>query len=118
MTHPPGLSPQREGTFDHQRCISYHVPMKTVSKGKLKDQMLECFSDVERTGEPLIVTDHGREVLEVRPVASKSIVTAEEVVAWYRTGSGPGVVPEEAELLKSEPVEDWEALRDDKGDQW
>jgi hypothetical protein len=92
--------------------------MKTVSKGKLKDQMLECFNEVERTREPLIVTDHGREVLEVGPVASKCIVTAEEVVAWYRTGSGPGVVPKEAELLRAEPVEDWEALRDDKGDQW
>jgi antitoxin (DNA-binding transcriptional repressor) of toxin-antitoxin stability system len=91
--------------------------MKTVSKGKLKDQMLEYFSEVERTGEPLIVTDHGREVLEVRPVAQKGIVTAEEVVAWYQAGSGPGLVPDEAELLKSEPVEDWEALRDENRDQ-
>lgn len=40
-----------------------------VSKGKLKSKMLEYFREVERTGEPLIVTDHGREVLEVRPVA-------------------------------------------------
>ncbi len=41
-----------------------------VSKGKLKSKMLAYFREVERTGEPLIVTDHGREVLEIRPVSS------------------------------------------------
>ena len=40
-----------------------------ISKGKLKAKMLEYFREVERTGEPLIVTDYGRKVLEVRPVA-------------------------------------------------
>ena len=40
-----------------------------ISKGKLKAKMLEHFREVERTGEPLIVTDYGRKVLEVRPVA-------------------------------------------------
>ena len=44
--------------------------MKTVSKGKLKGKMLEYFREVERSGESLIVTDHGREVLEVRPLPS------------------------------------------------
>lgn len=39
-----------------------------VSKGKLKSKMLEYFREVERTGEPLIVTDHGRSVLEIRPL--------------------------------------------------
>jgi hypothetical protein len=35
-----------------------------VTKSKLKARMLEYFREVERTGESLIVTDHGREVLE------------------------------------------------------
>ncbi len=48
--------------------------MKTVSKGKLKGKMLEYFRQVEPTGEPLIVTDRGREVLEVRPVLTKDRV--------------------------------------------
>ncbi len=39
-----------------------------ISKGKLKSKMLEYFREVERTGEPLIVTDHGRSVLEIRPL--------------------------------------------------
>lgn len=51
-----------------------------VSKGKLKAKMLEYFREVERTGEPLIVTDHGREVLVVKPVmpqmASKADILA------------------------------------------
>ena len=45
--------------------------MKTVSKGKLKGRMLEYFRQVELTGEPLIVTDRGREVLEVGPVGKE-----------------------------------------------
>jgi len=31
-----------------------------VTKSKLKARMLEYFREVERTGEPLVVTDHGR----------------------------------------------------------
>jgi hypothetical protein len=34
-----------------------------VTKSKLKARMLEYFCVVERIGEPLIGTDHGREVL-------------------------------------------------------
>jgi antitoxin (DNA-binding transcriptional repressor) of toxin-antitoxin stability system len=46
--------------------------VKTVSKGKLQARMLEYFREVEATGEPLIVTDHGREVLEVRPATPRN----------------------------------------------
>jgi prevent-host-death family protein len=92
--------------------------MKTVSKGKLKARMLEYFREVERTGEPLIVTDHGREVLEVRPLAPPKIVTADDVLAWYRAGTGPGILPDDEELMAPLPVEDWEALRDDDRNPW
>ncbi len=54
-----------------------------VSKAKLKAKMLEYFREVERTGEPLIVTDHGREVLEIRPVVPQKQPVA-EVVADLR----------------------------------
>ena len=54
-----------------------------VSKGKLKAKMLEYFREVERTGEPLIVTDHGREVLEIRPLAQ--IGSKYEIMAKLRT---------------------------------
>jgi antitoxin (DNA-binding transcriptional repressor) of toxin-antitoxin stability system len=91
--------------------------MKTVSKGKLKGRMLEYFRQVELTGEPLIVTDRGREVLEVRPLG-KPRMTAADVLAAYRHGTSP--VPEipEEELLKPLPTGDWEVLRDDDRNPW
>jgi len=42
--------------------------MLTVSKGVLKAKMLEYFRTVERTGKPLIVTDHRRPVLRIEPI--------------------------------------------------
>jgi antitoxin (DNA-binding transcriptional repressor) of toxin-antitoxin stability system len=91
--------------------------VRTISKGKLKGRMLEYFRQVELTGEPLIVTDRGREVLEVRPVA-KPRVTVAEVLAEYRSGSGKGLIPDEADLLAPLPAEDWEVLRDDDRNPW
>jgi prevent-host-death family protein len=102
--------------FDHSRDYGYQFGM-VVSKGKLKAKMLEYFREVERTGEPLIVTDHGREVLEVRPVRNETM-TAEEVLTWYRSGSGKGLIPDEEELVKPLPIEDWEVLREDDRNPW
>lgn len=91
--------------------------VKTISKGKLKGRMLEYFRQVEQTGESLIVTDRGREVLEVRPLA-KPRMTVAEVLATYRSGTRP--VPEvpEEELMKPLPHDDWEVLRDDDRNPW
>jgi hypothetical protein len=91
--------------------------VQTISKGKLKGRMLEYFRQVELTGEPLIVTDRGREVLEVRPVGSKSM-TAAEVLAWYRSGPGTGVSASDEEVMKPLPWQDWEALREDDRNPW
>ena len=38
-----------------------------VSKSRFKAQALELFRQVEASGESLVVTDHGRPTLEVRP---------------------------------------------------
>jgi antitoxin (DNA-binding transcriptional repressor) of toxin-antitoxin stability system len=89
-----------------------------ISKGRLKAKMLEYFREVERTGEPLVVTDHGRAVLEVRPMAEKKIVTAQDVLEWYDKGNGPGILPDEEELMKPLPWEDWEVLREDDRNPW
>ena len=40
---------------------------RQVSKSRFKAQALELFRQVEASGEPLVVTDHGRPTLEVRP---------------------------------------------------
>ncbi len=43
-----------------------------VSKSALKAKALEYFREVETTGEPLIVTDHGKPKLEVRKYQVKN----------------------------------------------
>jgi antitoxin (DNA-binding transcriptional repressor) of toxin-antitoxin stability system len=41
-----------------------------VSKSKFKAKALEFFRQVEASGEPIIVTDHGQSTLEIRRYAS------------------------------------------------
>lgn len=89
--------------------------MKTVSKGKLKAKMLEYFREVEATGEPLVVTDHGREVLEVRPVTSNDRTV--EVLREYAS-AGTSKLPSAEEVMKPLPEEDWEVLRKDDRNPW
>lgn len=88
-----------------------------VSKGKLKAKMLDYFREVERTGEPLIVTDNGREVLEIRSVG-KQRKTTDEVLALYRSGPGSGILPSAEDLMKPLPEEDWEVLSENKQIPW
>jgi antitoxin (DNA-binding transcriptional repressor) of toxin-antitoxin stability system len=68
--------------FDHSRDYGYQSGM-VISKGKLKAKMLEYFREVERTGEPLIVTDHGRSVLEIRPLPQAGAKA--DILAQLRT---------------------------------
>lgn len=42
--------------------------MESVSKADLAARLLEYLSEVEATGEPLIVTDNGLPVLKVVPI--------------------------------------------------
>ena len=37
-----------------------------ISKSKFKPRMLELLREVERTGQPLVLTDHGKRVIEIR----------------------------------------------------
>ncbi|WP_269522343.1 type II toxin-antitoxin system Phd/YefM family antitoxin [Coraliomargarita parva] len=90
--------------------------MKTVSKGRLKAKMLAYFREVEASGEPLIVTDHGREVLEVRPVSPRPDTTA-AVLASYRSGVEVKI-PDEAKLMKPEAAGDWESLKKKDRNPW
>ena len=41
--------------------------MLTISKGRLKATMLEVFREIEKSGQPVIVTDRGKPVLRVEP---------------------------------------------------
>jgi antitoxin (DNA-binding transcriptional repressor) of toxin-antitoxin stability system len=49
--------------------------MSSVAKGYLKAHMLEYFRDIEKTGEPLIVTDHNHPVLKIMPYRKTTKLT-------------------------------------------
>lgn len=40
---------------------------RQISKSQFKAQALALFREIETTGEALVITDHGRPALEVRP---------------------------------------------------
>ena len=56
--------------------------MATISKSKLKANLLRIFRQLEESGEELIVTDRGRAVLRIQTIAQKKSV--EEVFADVR----------------------------------
>lgn len=56
--------------------------MLTISKSKLKAQMLQIFRQIEQTGEEVIVTDNNRPVLRIQPLVQKR--TVEEIFAPYK----------------------------------
>lgn len=78
--------------------------LRQVSKSHFKAHALELFRQVEASGEPLVVTDHGRPSIEVRP---------------YRPAASAGTDPLEplrgSVLRFEEPFKpvadhDWDAL--------
>lgn len=73
-----------------------------ISKSKFKAKALEYFRQVETTGEPIVITDHGRPALEIRRIA--------------RDGRDPLEMLRGSVLRYDDPfepvgVEDWEALK-------
>ena len=57
--------------------------MKKVSKRSLKAKMFELLREVEATGEELIVTDHGRDVLKFVRI-TKSAKSIDQIFAPFR----------------------------------
>jgi antitoxin (DNA-binding transcriptional repressor) of toxin-antitoxin stability system len=47
------------------------MPANVVSKSEFKAKALELFRQIELHGHSLIVTDHGKPVLEVRPYQAR-----------------------------------------------
>jgi prevent-host-death family protein len=76
---------------------------RSISKSKFKPRSLEYFREVEKTGEPLIITDHGRPVLKIVPFAAddqtQRIKRLRNVITRYEAPAEPVAVDE------------WEALR-------
>ncbi len=76
--------------------------MKTVSKSKLKAKALEYFREVEESGEPLVITDRGKPVLEIVPYRS------DPGQAWQALA---GSVLHYENPTEPVATEDWEALQ-------
>ena len=48
--------------------------MITISKSRLKANMLSLFRQIEQSGEEIIVTDRGRPVLRIQPLTRRESV--------------------------------------------
>ena len=48
--------------------------MQSISKSRLKANMLRVFREIEASGEELIVTDRGRPTLRIQPIGRKKSV--------------------------------------------
>ena len=57
--------------------------MRTISRGLLKTKSMDdLVREVTQTGEPLIVVEDGKPLVEIRPVTSRASV--EEIFGPYR----------------------------------
>ena len=56
--------------------------MKHVAKSRFKRAVLEYLSEVEATGEPMVITDRGRPVVQLAPIAP--VAPAAETLARLR----------------------------------
>jgi len=77
---------------------------RTISKSKLKANMLRIFREIEESGEALIVTDRNQPTIVIHPIKSKRKV--DEVFAPYR-----GKMRILEEDINTPTAEDWEALQ-------
>lgn len=73
-----------------------------ISKSQFKPKSLEYFRQVQETGEPIIITDHGKPVLKIMPYTP----SPDELLKVLR-----GSVLRFEDPLEPVGVDDWEALR-------
>ncbi len=74
---------------------------RMVSKSKFKPRSLEYFRQIEKSGEELIITDHGKPVLKILPYCpdpAGALKTLRNTVLKYEQPTEPV------------GVEEWEAL--------
>lgn len=74
---------------------------RVVSKSRLKARALHYFREVERTGEEIVITHHGRPVLKLVPYREdphEALLSLRDTVVKYEAPTEPV------------GVEDWEAL--------
>jgi prevent-host-death family protein len=100
------------GNLSMTRVMTMVFTMPTVSKSQLKARMLAYFRAVEATGEPLIVTDGGRPVLRIVPIAPAP-ETVDQVFADVR-GHNPFLTDEDPD---APTIDEWPQLSEHAGDE-
>jgi prevent-host-death family protein len=73
----------------------------SVTKAKLKPQLLKYLRDVQNTGQELIITDRGKPVLKVVPLRQNP----EEALRWFR-----GRLTKYVDPLAPVGLDDWQDL--------
>ena len=76
--------------------------LETVSKSRFKAKALEYFRHVEQHRKPLIITDHGRPVLQITPFEEQPQAVMEEL---------RGSVLRYDDPLEPVGLADWDALQ-------
>lgn len=74
-----------------------------ISKSKFKAKALEYFRRVEASGEPIVITEHGKPKLELRPYADPKRDPFEILkgsVLWYDRPFDPAVDEDDWDVLK------------------
>jgi len=65
---------------------------ESVSKSRFKARALELFRQVERTGQPIVITDRGTPVLRLVPYREdprQALQALRDTVVKYRAPTGP-----------------------------
>ena len=73
-----------------------------ISKSQFKPKSLEYFRQVQETGEPIIITDHGKPVLKIMPYAP----SPDDLLKALR-----GSVVRYDDPLEPVGADEWEALK-------
>lgn len=76
---------------------------RSVSKSQFKPKALEYFREIEKTGQPLVITDRGKPALKIVPYS-------EDPDAWLRLLRGS--VLKYADPTEPVGADDWKVLRD------
>jgi len=74
-----------------------------VSKSKFKAKALEYFRQVEASGEPIVITEHGKPKLEIRKLPQQDMDPLEKLkgsVLWYDRPFDPAVDEDDWEVLR------------------
>lgn len=75
---------------------------ETISKSQFKPQALKYFRKIQKDGQPLIITDHGKPVLKISSYQERPQAILEELRNSVKQFDAP---------LDPVAIDDWEILK-------